>query len=195
MRNIFDFVKTTVFGGIVFLVPVVILFVIVDKAFEFMQAVAEPLAPLLPFDGAEEVVLVNIVAGILVAAICFIAGLMARSRLASRLVGRLDDLLLTHVPFYAVIKSLTASVPGAEQFDGMRAVLLEWAGHDMVAFEIERIDDGNVVVFLPGAPNPWSGNVRIVPAADVRPLDTSVMAMTNSLSHMGRGMAALARTP
>jgi uncharacterized membrane protein len=40
-----------------------------------------------------------------------------------------------------------------------------------VGLEIERTEDGQVVVCFPRSPNPWSGEVLILPAARVRKLD------------------------
>lgn len=41
-----NFIKTTFIGGIVFLVPVVIVFAVVGKAFKIMMRAAEPIGTL-----------------------------------------------------------------------------------------------------------------------------------------------------
>ena len=45
-----EFIKSTVIGGVVFLVPIVILVVVLAKAFEIMKALAAPLANTMPID-------------------------------------------------------------------------------------------------------------------------------------------------
>ena len=44
------FLKTTIVGGLLFLVPVVAVVVVIGKALNFMEAVAEPVAKVLPID-------------------------------------------------------------------------------------------------------------------------------------------------
>ena len=44
------FIKTTIIGGLVFMVPVVIVVVIAGKALEIMMLVAKPLGNLIPVD-------------------------------------------------------------------------------------------------------------------------------------------------
>ena len=43
-----------------------------------------------------------------------------------------------------------------------------------MAFETDRSVQGTVAIYLPGAPNPWSGNVVFVAANRVKNLSVSV---------------------
>ena len=62
MKGLFRFLKTTLIGGIVFLVPVIIIVAIIGKAFEIMKKVADPLSALIPIDSVGGVVVVNLIA-------------------------------------------------------------------------------------------------------------------------------------
>jgi len=44
------FLKTTVIGGVLFLVPIVVLTIVRAKAYGFMMAVAEPMAEFVPLE-------------------------------------------------------------------------------------------------------------------------------------------------
>jgi uncharacterized membrane protein len=59
-----------------------------------------------------------------------------------------------------------------------------------VAFEIERIEDGKVVLFLPGAPDPWAGSVCVVTKDRVSPLDLTVTSAVNLMKRLGKGTTA-----
>ena len=50
MNGKVQFVKTTVIGGLVFLVPLIIFIVIIGKAFGIMKTLAIPFAAWLPID-------------------------------------------------------------------------------------------------------------------------------------------------
>ena len=50
MNGKFQLLTTTVIGGIVFLVPIIVCIVILGKAFEIMRKLAAPLAHALPID-------------------------------------------------------------------------------------------------------------------------------------------------
>jgi len=56
------FIKTTIIGGLVFMVPVVIVVVIAGKALEIMMLVAKPLGNLIPVDAIGGVAVANVLA-------------------------------------------------------------------------------------------------------------------------------------
>ena len=78
------FLKTTIVGGLLFLVPVVAVVVIIGKALSFMEAVAEPVARFLPIDSLGGVAIVNVVAAVIVLLVSFLAGLLARTKPARK---------------------------------------------------------------------------------------------------------------
>jgi len=186
------FVKTTVIGGIVFLVPFIVVIFILGKAFLFMRGIAQPLTAALPsIDTAGEIFLVDLLAVALVLAVCFVAGLAARAAAAGRLVKALEARVLSRVPFYHFVKGMTESVVEAESDTAMRSVLVRLDDYSQLAFEVERLPSGEVVVFLPGAPNPWSGAVCIVAAERVTPLEAPMLAAVQNIKHLGKGSAKL----
>ena len=58
----------------------------------------------------------------------------------------LENRVLSHVPAYAFVKGLSSSIAGAEEGGNMTPVLARLDVYSRIAFEIERIEDGNVVV-------------------------------------------------
>jgi uncharacterized membrane protein len=83
------FICTTVIGGFIFLVPVVVLAVVVVKAMDFMMVVAQPMAGWLPIDTISGVALANVLAILALIVVCFLAGLLARQALASAFVAKM----------------------------------------------------------------------------------------------------------
>ena len=114
MKGRFRFLKTTVIGGIVFLVPLIIIVAIIGKAFEIMRKVADPLSSLMPIESVGDIAIVNFIAFALIVLVCFLAGLAARTLSAGKLVQFLESRILSHIPAYAFVKGMTASVSGAE---------------------------------------------------------------------------------
>ena len=76
------FLKTTVLGGILFLVPILIFIAVIGKALELTNKIATPLAQSLPVDSIGDLALVQILAVAILIAFCFLAGLAARTTVA-----------------------------------------------------------------------------------------------------------------
>jgi len=56
-----------------------------------------------------------------------------------------------------------------------------------IGLEIERLDNGRVVVMVPTPPNPWSGKVHIMAPNSVQCLDLPVTAYMEKLERFGQG--------
>ena len=69
----------------------------------------------------------------------------------------------------------------------MTPVLARFDDSWQIAFEIERIEDRAVVIFLPGAPDPWSGSMCVVTADRITQLDQSIPYVAKIAKRLGRG--------
>jgi uncharacterized membrane protein len=193
MKGQIQVLKTTVIGGIVFLVPVIIIAAIIGKAFEIMKTVAHPLSALVPIDTVGKIAIVNLIAILLIVLVCFLSGHAARTKAAARFVRALESKFLSHIPVYGFVKGMTASIAGTERGEEMTPVLVRLDDYSQIAFEIERLEGGDVAVYLPGAPNPWSGAVCIMTEDRVQPIDASMAAAVRAISHLGKGSGELLR--
>ena len=184
-----QFIKTTILGGAVFLVPIVIVIVVLSKAYGIMMQVAEPMSDLIPIDAIGGIALANVVALLAIVLACFLFGLMAKSVPAKTIYGTLDAKLAS-IPGYTFAKSFADSVARNEaESKSFIPIIARFDDTAQISFEIERTPDGNVVVYLPGAPNPWSGTVVYLEQSRVEKLDMSVADAIASIQSLGRGSA------
>lgn len=182
-----EFIKTTFIGGLVFLVPVVIVVVIVGKAFQIMMVVAKPLSGWLPVDSVGGIAMANVLALAAIVLACFIFGVIARSAPAKDINRGLNKMLIA-IPGYAFVKGYADSMDrSAEEAKSFIPVLVRFDDYSQICFEIERIPNGKVAVYLPGAPNPWSGAVVFVEANRVEKLDMSVSEAISNIEKLGHG--------
>ena len=69
----------------------------------------------------------------------------------------------------------------------MQPVLARFDDRWQIAFEVERIIGGKVSVFVPGAPDPWSGSVCIMTDDRISRLDSDPLATLDVLKQLGKG--------
>jgi hypothetical protein len=110
MNGLIRFLQTTIVGGIVILVPVILLVVLVGKVLRFAERLAQPLASFLPLDTAAGIVVANLILLFVAALACFGAGLIARGSLASRAVQKAESKFLWNVPGYVQFKAIVNSL-------------------------------------------------------------------------------------
>jgi uncharacterized membrane protein len=188
------FFRTTVVGGILFLVPVVAIIAIVEKALGLLDRLAVPLARWLAVRDVAGVPAPRLLAVLLLVLICFLAGLFARTRIARRFVDSLEARVLSNIPGYSFLKSLGASFAGMDDGQGGSVILVRIEDAWQIGFLMERMGNGEVVVFVPGAPGASSGSVYFMAPDRIRPLDVPMSQAVSCLRRLGRGSAALIRT-
>ncbi len=106
------FLKTTMVGGFLFLVPVAVAAFIVGKAFDLVRFVVillEEHVPGIKFVGIDLIVVAALVL------LCFLAGLFARSKAGKRLGKKIDAWLLSTIPGYSIVKGVTDSLRASER--------------------------------------------------------------------------------
>ena len=189
MRNVWRFLRTTLVGGLLFLVPLVVLGAIVEKALRIAHRVSDPLANRLFPDARPAVLLAS--AALLLALFCFLAGLLAMAGPARRMIAWLESGLLAKIPGYLLLKAASQSALGVESQSQYPVVLARIEDSWQFGFLVERLPDEHLAVYVPGAPNTMSGSVYFMSAERVRPSEIPMHLAMKCLRGMGAGSAAL----
>jgi uncharacterized membrane protein len=185
MKSFLSFIKTTITGGVLFLLPVVLLIIIFGKALNILRKLSAPISEKLPtiifgLDGS------NLVAIALLILICFLSGLLFRSKFVRKWIKKLEDDVLIHLPGYVLIKSITAGAMGEKSDDDMLPVLIRDDETWNLAFLVEKGEKFSTV-FIPDAPRHDAGEVKIIPTNRIEKLDISVNKFTQSIKTYGKG--------
>jgi len=185
----YSFLKTTFLGGALFLAPVVVLIAIVEKALGYAQKAVVPLADALFKGTFAHAFVSDLLALGLLLVLCFLAGLAAKTAFARKSVDALEKKVLGKVPFYdstkaKVLATLQSQSQGGET---MRPVLVRFEDSWQIAFEVERIPGGITTVYVPGAPDPWSGSVCFMTEDRIQAIDPAMSPVLKTLKDLGKG--------
>ncbi|MBG0810344.1 DUF502 domain-containing protein [Methylosinus sp. H3A] len=194
MRQIFDFVKTTVLGGAIFLFPFAAILLVVVKAGNMAVDSVTPLAEKLPIPKGEAVIAVYVVGALLLMLVAFAAGLFARSVQIERgAASFLEEKVLNKLPPYVAVRKYTERLAGLETQtkEERKPVLVRMQSGWQLGFLADAFGDGHVAVFMPGAPDPSSGVVQIVSPDQITPVDISYHDALACLEQSGRGLPML----
>ena len=119
-------IRTTIVGGVIFLIPIAILVAVIGKGLEITGAIGKPIAHLLPVDMIGGFAVAQVLAIVLLLLVCFLAGLLARAAIARKLVDGLEADVLSKVPAYALLKTKTQSMLSPEDVEGMSPVVVRF---------------------------------------------------------------------
>jgi uncharacterized membrane protein len=190
MKMISRFIGTTVLDGVLFLAPIVVLFVVVNKAFDIARRGLKPLTTLLPVNDASGSTASAILTILMLVLVCFLAGLLARTMLAQRVVEALERGVLSKLPGYEYLKEAGTSVLGVSESAKHPVVLAEFGGSWRVGVQTDA-GEGFVSVFIPNSPNPMSGGLFLLAKDRVRAADVPLADAIASLRRCGMGSSPL----
>ena len=193
MKNILQFLRTTLVGGVLFLAPIVVLVIVLGKALALAHQVVDPLAEHIPVHSVIGVRTPMLLAIGVIVLFSFLAGFFARTAAAKRLVSRLETTVLSNVPGYEFLKGMSESMLGVEKQEAYPVVLARFDDSWQIGFRIEGPENGLVVVFIPGAPNPQSGSVYFMTPDRITPANLPLGATLKCLKRLGAGSHALLR--
>ena len=191
MKTLTRFIRTTILGGVFFLIPIVVLIIILAKALEYANKILQALVAHISAASELSATAATALSILIVALVCFLAGLIARSMTAQRLVGGLEASVLSKVPAYEYLKQESASALGVATMTEQPVVLVETDVGWQVGVQMESSRGGFVTVFLPGAPNPHSGGVYFVPADRIRSAEVKLVGALNCMRRCGMGAPTL----
>jgi uncharacterized membrane protein len=188
------FLRTTLIGGLIFLLPLIVIGVAIGYVVPVVLAIAEFLSTTLGIATPSGYAAVVGIAALAMILLCFAAGLAARWTIGKRLMGVVESRLTMVFPRYAIYKDQLAGGIGGEFARGeLKPVLAQLLdGTSRLGLEVDRSSDGMAAIYLPSAPDSWSGVVVFVPAERVSPLNAEFGEVMATFEKLGRNSLKVA---
>lgn len=197
MRKTLGVWKTTILGGVFFLLPFAVVVFLIGQLSAIIAPIAAEIHRRLPEGTAISfgvASLATVLAIVLLLVLCYLAGMVARSAFAARFAEKIEKNVRLLFPRYAILKNQIASNLGGHAGEAtLRPVAVRVPDGVRLGFETERDPSGLVTVYLPGAPDPWSGYLLHVEAERVKPLDVSFGDAAAVCESLGAGASQLLR--
>jgi uncharacterized membrane protein len=192
MKSLTGFLKTTIVGGALYLVPIVVILAVLGKVHAVTSKLITPMTEDLELHDIGGINAARLLAIVAVVLACFVAGLFARTRVAQRFVGWLERAILSNLPGYSLISALGADVAGTGHTEtAMKVVLARIEDAWQLGLLVEWVDETHAAVFVPGAPDPKSGSVYLMADDRFKLVDMSIREAMKCIKGLGIGSKAL----
>ena len=195
MKKTAQFIKDTLVGGVLFLLPGALLLWLAEKVLPLARQLMKPVENLLPGHLVAQFALGTLLAVLALLLVAFIAGLLARTAPGQRLIRWIEESIVGSLPQYRMAKSVLEGRGGGDG-DGVPDVqpVLVPAGEGWrIGMKFDSIEGGWASVFLPNSPKARTGSVVLLPESSLRPLALPIGETTLLLSRLGGGAGAALR--
>jgi uncharacterized membrane protein len=191
------FIRTTLLGGVIVILPTIILYLAFKWLFGVVANAIRPLTRLLVEtltlpDRYDEVIATVIVLSVIILG-CFLMGLFVRTRLGQMIYMGFENSVLSRAPGYKMVKETVNQFLGKKESPFASVALVQIFENDtkVTAFITDRHDDGTITVFVPTGPNPTSGFIYHLDGKYVHPVNVSVEDAMRSVISCGAGSEKL----
>jgi uncharacterized membrane protein len=189
MKKFAEFTKTTLIGGVLVVLPIYLSILLLAKTAFGLLGLIAPVTAQIPAN----VELRQMIAILLVLAVCFFAGLVVRTSSGSRARDALERHLLERIPGYTLLRGLAGRIAATSQDETFTPALVRFDDGLMPAFIVEELDDGRYTIFVPSVPTPAAGSLYIMDKERVQKLDVSFTKAVGVISKWGAGASELVK--
>jgi uncharacterized membrane protein len=186
---VIDFVKKTVVGGLLFLIPVVAIVYLVGKLVNALRPVGHSISNQMLGTGAIGPLWMTLIVSLLLLAVSFLAGLIASTVIGQRTTDWLEAKLLSRVPGYSMIKNMAAdaadNIARIEAGRRVKVVYVRVEEGWRLGFVTDQVSDNLYAVFLPDAPSAFSGELLFSPREQFVDSDFTIPEAMKCLARLG----------
>ncbi len=159
------FLKNTVTGGLLFLLPIGVIIIVLAKIVPIARQLTDPLAEYIPVESVIGLEIPVLLTTVLILLTCFVAGLLANTGPAKSLMSGLEGSVLGWIPGYNLLKSMSEDIVGVEGDAANQVVLVRFDEAWQFGLKIDELGGGKLIaVFIPDSPTPQTGGLLIVDA-------------------------------
>jgi len=196
MKRLREFFKSAVIGGLLVVLPSAIFLFIVTWLFGAVRGIIRlipPIGTIVEGKSVWQATAVDLLVIVLIVLICFVVGVLVRTRFGKWVFLLLEKNILLKAPGYSLIKETVAQFLGSKKSPFSSVALVQIFGNDTMvsAFITDEHENDKVTVFVPTGPNPTSGNIYHLPAKYVHPVDVPVEDAMRSIISCGAGSSLL----
>lgn len=187
MKRLLAFLKVTLLGGAIFVLPSWLAIVLVYKAVMQLQVFVKPVSSHLPRTIAHP----KVIAILLLIALCFIVGVAIHTAIGARAKRIAERRFLEKLPGYTTLRGFAARLSDEDASASFQPALIEIEEALVPGFIVEQHSGDRSTVFVPSVPTPMAGSVYIIDNKRVHALDLPAVAVMQCISKWGGGSSKL----
>jgi uncharacterized membrane protein len=180
------FIKRILKGIVFFLVPLIVFIFILQKAMDLLRKLILPIEEHLPVKRIMGIGMITLICIIIIALICFLAGLLVERKAIKSLIGKLEDNVLLFIPGYSMLRAQTNDM-FHEPDSKWQTVLFGESEDWRIGIEVSRQPDGYCTVFFPEPPDGKAGELRLVHESKLKKMDMPVNKLIRIIRKYGEG--------
>jgi len=189
MKRIRNFLINIFIGGLIVLLPIIVIFQISQWFFSIFEEGSRPLTQYLVSAFSISETMAVMFSLLCVFTAFSIIGMIVRTQIGSGLYQFFERIILFKIPGYKTIKEITDQISGKQKglFRKVALISVGNTGVSATGFVVDEIDDSHSPVFILCGPNPTTGFILHIKNDDIKIIDISVETAMKTVISCGSG--------
>jgi len=193
MKKIKAFLKTTILGGVIVILPVLLTVFFLRWGINVITGMIRPITELFVEQFHLHKTIADILVIFIIILVCFIIGLFVKTKMGKFTYRVIEKRILKIAPGYSLFKETIKQFLGQEKtpFSSVALVQVFENSTLLTGFITDEHPDGRYTVFVPSGLNPTSGTIYHLEKEYVHLVDASVEDTMRSIISCGAGSKTL----
>ncbi len=179
--------KAMVIGGLFLIIPLLILLVVLSKAWSILKPVVGQLVEFFGIESIFGATTITIFVIFLFLLLCYLSGVMLRKGIISDWGERVEDQLFLILPSLQMFKyKMMGESATHKNVSNWKPILLKEDSFYGIAFITKEHENGFFSIYIPDAPKMDAGEIRFIPKEECTYLDISMKDAMQGLSSFGK---------
>lgn len=189
MKNTMSFIRTTLLGGLLVILPVTIVLTVFGWIYLKVTSWIQPLTNIVVDAVGLGEFVADIVVILIIAWVCFVIGLAVKTGMGRFIHNKLESKVLKIAPGYTMVKETLLQFLGRKKSPFSRVALVQIFENSTMAtaFITDEHNDGSYTVFVPTGPNPTSGQIFHVRSEFVHQINIGIEEAMRTIISCGAG--------
>jgi len=189
MKKLKYFLQTTLFGGLLVVMPLIVSLLLIKWIFNFLLDAIEPITVVIVKTAKLNYLFSASISVAIILVLSFAIGLFVKTQLGIFSYKYFEDNFLKRIPFYKIIKETIIQLFGTQKslFKGVALVDLFGNGNLVTAFITDEHENGMFTVFVPSGPAPTAGFVYHIKPEYLTKIDYPLDSAMRSIVSLGVG--------
>jgi uncharacterized membrane protein len=178
--------KSTLLGGLLFLLPVVLIAWLLGKALGFARRLSDPIVQAAGVDTVAGVAVGTILSVFALILVAFLAGVVATTSIGQTAYRKLESSVLALIPQWRMARALIESAETDSKSE-LEVVMVPTDAGWCLGFVIEKPEGDWWPIFIPGAPQWTSGSVSFAHTDQVKQTGLTAAQAVLLMRRLGAG--------
>lgn len=189
MEKVRSFIKTTLVGGFLVVLPFIVLIFVLDWLYQFLIDRISIITNIIIQTARLNAAISSIIAIVIILLLFFVVGLVVETKIGKFAFEIFEERVLVRIPLYKIIKETIRQLFGKEKFLFKYVALVNLFDSDalVTGFVTDEHPDGYVTVFVPSGPAPTAGFIYHLKKEKVHKIDYPVDDAMRSIFSLGAG--------